>query len=256
MMQNRSNQTRTNTARAMLVAGLLLLGVAWVVSPASAQSPTTTLGTSTTATTGPLTLPVTTTTVASTTTAGPTTTAGATTTAPSTTVVATSTVPGSPTTTAAPASTAPVEPETTVAEGPPVVDSLSAPSGAPGDTIVVTGENFVIGETVVLLDGEPVEAEVSPGRAVGSTLAFVVPDRPLGAVELIIETAFGRSAPVTFTVTEGSSDPAPAPAPAPGGAQGSGGLARTGAPIGFFAILGGVLLVAGGLAMLAARRTT
>ena len=140
-----------------------------------------------------------------------------------------------------------------MAEGPPVIDSLSAPSGSPGDKISVTGENFVIGETVVLLDGEAVEAEVSPGRAVGSILTFVVPDRPLGAVELIIETAFGRSEPVTFTVTEGPGDPGPAPAA--GGTQGSGGLARTGAPIGFFAILGGVLLVTGGLAMLAARRT-
>src|SRR5690606_23103470 len=81
---------------------------------------------------------------------------------------------------------------------------------AGGNTVTVTGSNFVVGATTVTVDGVTVPAaEVTVVSA--TELTYVAPAHAAGPVAVTVTTAGGTSGPLTYTYVEiptlGSLDP-------------------------------------------------
>lgn len=235
---------------------------------------TTTTTTSTTTPTTPTSTPTSTTAPSSTTTSVPvtsttTTSQPTTTTTSEPTSTTTSSVPGSTTTsttTTTPATTSTVPPTT----GGPTITGIDPGSGRAGDTITVTGSNFVVGDTTVTVGGVAASAEVEPTRVIGSRLRFVVPSAAaVGEGPIAVTTPFGTTSSATpFTVLRAptaTTSPPVAPsttgpsrpvggsgAVRPGGTVSDGTLPRTGQSLDLTPL--GIALLAGGVALLALRR--
>ena len=139
----------------------------------------------------------------------------------------------------------------------------------------MTGSNFVVGDTTVLVDGVAADTQVLDKISIGSRLTFVVPPGvALGRATIAVTTSFGTAVlPESFTVLEegnGSTTTTAPGSPTTGGGSGlgtgggssgygsgsgSGGgtLPRTGSDSGTLVPVGSALLL-GGLTLLIARR--
>lgn len=130
--------------------------------------------------------------------------------------------------------------------------SLDHSAGPIGDKVVVTGEHFTPNKTADLSfhsASVPLGSVAVSASGTFST-TITVPSVPLGAHEVVaLDVASGQSASAAFDVNGNGTAGA-------GGANGggSGGLANTGVAVLGIGLLGLVLLVGGGLMLLAGRR--
>ena len=123
--------------------------------------------------------------------------------------------------------------------------SLDHSSGPVGDTVVVTGQGFTPNKSASLsFHSNPVGlGSVAVSGSGTFTKTITVPNVPLGAHEVVAtDVASNDTASAAFTVTGSGS----------GGT--GGGLANTGVAVLGIASLGLVLLVGGGLMLMAGRR--
>lgn len=139
--------------------------------------------------------------------------------------------------------------------GPPTITTISPPSGpvAGGNTVTITGTNFVPGGTSVVVatpGGQtitipPGEATVSNG---GMTLTFVMPGSGTsGEATVSVVTELGTSGTVGYVYVSASNPTTPPPARPPGQ------LPTTGTAIGTAVLAAGALLLLG-LALVALNR--
>ena len=124
--------------------------------------------------------------------------------------------------------------------------SLSHTSGSPGDSVNVVGEHFTPHNTATLSfhSASIALGTVNVNGQGGFTVTVTVPDVGIGTHTVhAVDNASGISAdPAVFTIT------------ASGAGSAGGGLASTGVAVLGIALLGMVLLVGGGLMLLAGRR--
>ena len=122
-------------------------------------------------------------------------------------------------------------------------------SARAGETVKVTGANFVEGMTQVELGGTTATAQVGGARGISDVLTFVVPpEAAVGDTYLYVRTPYGRSLGLHFVI-----DPSGAPTTQPPATVPTDGLARTGTGLGDLLPIGVGLVMMGG-ALLAARR--
>jgi hypothetical protein len=120
---------------------------------------------------------------------------------------------------------------------------LNHTSGPVGDKVVVTGQHFTPSQPVTLsFHSAPVAlgtVTATPGGTFSTKIT--IPNVPLGAHEVVATDISGQVATAVFTITGA-------------GAGGAGGVAGTGVAVIGLSALGFVLLVGGGILLLAVRR--
>ena len=131
---------------------------------------------------------------------------------------------------------------------------LSKSSGLTGDSVVVSGQGFSLNSSATLVfESTPVSLGTVATSATGTfSTTITVPDVPVGPHHVLAtDGVTGKTASAAFDVT--GSGTAGAGGTGSGGGSG-GGLASTGVAVVGIASLGLVLLIGGGLMLLAGRR--
>ncbi|MDG4786571.1 IPT/TIG domain-containing protein [Micromonospora sp. WMMD1102] len=96
--------------------------------------------------------------------------------------------------------------ERPLAPAPPTSTAIDPDSGpqSGGQTVTITGTNFVPGQTTVTFDGVPAtDVTVAPG---GTTLTAVTPANPIGPADVVVTTPGGSAEPLDYTYLADGSD--------------------------------------------------
>jgi hypothetical protein len=142
---------------------------------------------------------------------------------------------------AVPANAAPYTTQPTVA--------VSSQTVTAGGSITFSGSGFLPGETVRITVSDPITLKSVVADSSGSFSTVIVLPAGLTGAQTLTATGLtsGRTASITIQVLAASANPFPT-------STATGGLAFTGAAVGAIGALGGLLLIGGGLMMLASRR--